>query len=139
VINILSAGAQMHTPFSAAYSSSKAALDAAGNCVRAEVQGDGVHVTNIYVGLVHTPMSEHTMVFDTMKGLTPEEAAELIAEVAIDKRTHDSGEGVGVLLRFLWAAWPQGAGIVTRAMYHSQRELGFRLASRLAGAQAPAK
>jgi len=139
VINILSAGAQMQTPFSAAYSSSKAALDAAGNCVRAEVLDDGVHVTNIYMGLVHTPMSEHTVVFDTMKGLTPEESAELIAEVAIDKRTHESGEGVGVLLRLLWAVWPQGAGIVTRAMYHSQRELGYRLASRLAAERAPAK
>jgi NAD(P)-dependent dehydrogenase (short-subunit alcohol dehydrogenase family) len=139
VINVLSAGAQMHTPFSAAYSSSKAALDAAGNSVRAEVLDDGVQVTNIYMGLVHTPMSEHTMVFDTMKGLTSEEAAELIAEVAIDKRTHESGEGVGVLLRFLWAAWPEGAGIVTRAMYRSQRELGYRLASRLAAAQGPAK
>ena len=130
VVNVLSAGAQMHTPLSAAYSSSKAALDTASNSIRGEVSYDNVFVSNIYMGLVHTPMSSDTLTFDNMQGLTPEQAADQIADAIVHERVTDSGEGAGVILRFLWAIWPKGASITTGAMYRALAESGFRIPRR---------
>jgi len=109
VINVLSLGAQAIGPGATAYSSSKAALEAFGHGVRIDLGDDGIHVTHVYMGLVHTPMSAPTRMYTDMKGMTPEEAAELLARAAVERRVSYSVEAMGPFARLLLAVWPEGA------------------------------
>jgi short-subunit dehydrogenase len=85
IINISSIGVQTNTPRFSAYVASKAALDAFSRCVAPEVIGDGVHITTIYMPLVRTPMIAPTNIYDAFPTLTPDEAAQMIADAMIDK------------------------------------------------------
>jgi NAD(P)-dependent dehydrogenase (short-subunit alcohol dehydrogenase family) len=121
VINVLSLGAQAIGPGATAYSSSKSALETFGDGVRIDLADDGIHVTNIYMGLVHTPMSAPTRMYTDMKGMMPEDAAELLARAAIERRVAYSVEAMGPFSRFLWAVWPEGAATFLRATGRGMR------------------
>ena len=85
IINVSSIGVQTNTPRFSAYVASKAALDAFSRCMAPEVVGDRVSVTTVYMPLVRTPMIAPTSIYDAFPTLSPEEAAQLVADAILDK------------------------------------------------------
>jgi NAD(P)-dependent dehydrogenase (short-subunit alcohol dehydrogenase family) len=85
IIDVSSIGTQTNPPRFSAYVASKAALDAFGRVIASEVFDDGVHITTIHMPLVRTPMIAPTRMYDMFPAITPEEAAEMIAEAMIGK------------------------------------------------------
>jgi NAD(P)-dependent dehydrogenase (short-subunit alcohol dehydrogenase family) len=86
IVNISTAGVQFGAPRYSAYIASKAALDAFSRCIAAEVHGDGVRITTVHMWLVRTPMIEPAGgVYDGMPGLSPEQAAELVADAIVHR------------------------------------------------------
>ncbi len=85
IINVSSIGVQTNTPRFSAYVASKSALDAFSRCMAPEVVGDGVSVTTVYMPLVRTPMIAPTGIYDAFPTLSPEEAAQLVADAILDK------------------------------------------------------
>jgi short-subunit dehydrogenase len=84
---------------------SKRAFDVWLRCVAQEVRDDGVSTSAVYLGLVHTLMSEPTPLLNKLPGLTPERAADQVCE-AIVSRPHNITppfvrpvDAVGSLLR----------------------------------------
>ena len=59
--------------------------------IASEVIDDGVHITTIHMPLVRTPMIAPTRMYDMFPAITPEEAAEMIAE-AIDRPAEEGGD-----------------------------------------------
>lgn len=59
IVNVLSAGGIVAVPEMGGYSPSKFAARAAGDCIRAELAGQGTHVASLIVGSVDTRMAEH--------------------------------------------------------------------------------
>jgi NAD(P)-dependent dehydrogenase (short-subunit alcohol dehydrogenase family) len=106
IVNVSTAG--VRTPPMArwsAYLASKSAFDVWLRCVAQEVRGDGVTTSTVYMGLVHTRMSEPTPLLNKMPGLTPEQAADQVC-TAVAERPHNitppfvrPADAVGNLLR----------------------------------------
>jgi NAD(P)-dependent dehydrogenase (short-subunit alcohol dehydrogenase family) len=106
IVNVSTAG--VRTPPMARWSSylaSKSAFDVWLRCVAQEVRGDGVTTSTVYMGLVHTRMSEPTPLLNKMPGLTPEQAADQVC-TAVAERPHNitppfvrPADAVGNLLR----------------------------------------
>jgi NAD(P)-dependent dehydrogenase (short-subunit alcohol dehydrogenase family) len=89
LVNVSTAG--VRTPPMArwsAYLASKSAFDVWLRCVAQEVRDDGVTASTVYMGLVHTRMSEPTPLLNKMPGLSPEQAADQVCE-AIVTRPHN--------------------------------------------------
>jgi NAD(P)-dependent dehydrogenase (short-subunit alcohol dehydrogenase family) len=68
-----------------AYLASKTAFDVWLRSVAPELRADGVHVTSVYMTLVHTPMSDPTPILRRMPGLSAEQAADIVAKAIIDR------------------------------------------------------
>jgi len=85
VVNISSIGVLANSPRFAAYVASKSALDAFSRCLAAEVKGDNIKVTNIFMPLVRTPMIAPTKLYRYMPALMPDEAAMMIAKAIVHK------------------------------------------------------
>jgi NAD(P)-dependent dehydrogenase (short-subunit alcohol dehydrogenase family) len=89
IVNVSTAG--VRTPPMArwsAYLASKSAFDVWLRCVAQEVRGDGVTTSTVYMGLVHTRMSEPTPLLNKMPGLSPEQAADQVC-TAVAERPHN--------------------------------------------------
>jgi short-subunit dehydrogenase/thioester reductase-like protein len=106
VINISSIGVQTNPPRFSAYVASKSALDAWTRVVSSECISDNVHFTTIHMPLVKTPMIEPTKLYDRFPTITPEQAAEMIAE-AIRTRPKTMGTHLGVLGEVSYALFPK--------------------------------
>ncbi len=106
IVNVSTAG--VRTPPMArwsAYLASKSAFDVWLRCVAQEVRGDGVTTSTVYMGLVHTRMSEPTPLLNKLPGLSPEQAADQVC-TAVAERPHNitppfvrPADAVGNLLR----------------------------------------
>jgi NAD(P)-dependent dehydrogenase (short-subunit alcohol dehydrogenase family) len=106
IVNVSTAG--VRTPPMArwsAYLASKSAFDVWLRCVAQEVRGDGVTTSTVYMGLVHTRMSEPTPLLNRLPGLSPEQAADQVCTAVAD-RPHNitppfvrPADAVGNLLR----------------------------------------
>ena len=83
VINISSIGVLAGSPRFSAYVASKAALEGWTQCAAGEFLDQGINFTIINFGLVRTPMIAPTKFYDHVPTMTPEEAADLIAEAII--------------------------------------------------------
>jgi NAD(P)-dependent dehydrogenase (short-subunit alcohol dehydrogenase family) len=83
VINISSIGVLSNAPRFSAYVASKAALDAFARCAAAELSHKGISFTTINMPLVRTPMIAPTKIYENVPTISPEEAAELVAEAVI--------------------------------------------------------
>jgi short-subunit dehydrogenase len=116
IVNISTIGLQTNVPRYSAYLASKAALDAFSRSVAAEVIEDGVHFTTVYMPLVRTPMIAPTKIYDRFPTLSPEEAAELIAE-AIRKRPKRIATPVGNLSQLNYALVPGVQDLVVNRAY----------------------
>lgn len=89
IVNVSTAG--VRTPPMArwsAYLASKSAFDVWLRCVAQEIRGDGVTTSTVYMGLVHTRMSEPTPLLNKLPGLTPEQAADQVC-TAVAERPHN--------------------------------------------------
>ena len=116
IINISTIGLQMNTPRFSAYVASKAALDAFSRSIGPEVIGDGVHVTTVYMPLVRTPMIAPTKIYDRFPTLSPEEAADMIAE-AIRKRPKRIATTLGSIGQLSYAIAPGAQDLVANRAY----------------------
>jgi NAD(P)-dependent dehydrogenase (short-subunit alcohol dehydrogenase family) len=85
VVNISSIGVLTNAPRFAAYVASKAALDAWTRCASSEFADQGISFTTINMPLVRTPMIAPTGLYNNVPTLSPEEAADMIAQACIFK------------------------------------------------------
>jgi len=115
IINVCSAGAQGVGPGFSAYCASKSAMDVFGHGARGELIDDGIYVTNIYMGLVYTPMSAPSPYFAQMNGLQPEQAADIVCQCVVHRKEVVSVEPTGAINRFIWAVWPKAAHVMLQA------------------------
>ena len=67
------------------YLASKSAFDVWLRSVAPELRADGVRVTSVYMTLMHTPMSEPTPILRRLPGLSPEQAADIVAKAIIER------------------------------------------------------
>ncbi|MGC4941311.1 SDR family NAD(P)-dependent oxidoreductase [Kribbella sp. DT2] len=89
IVNVSTAG--VRTPPMArwsAYLASKSAFDVWLRCISQELRHDGVTTSTVYMGLVHTRMSEPTPLLNSLPGLTPEQAADQVCR-AVAERPHN--------------------------------------------------
>ncbi|WP_431951160.1 SDR family NAD(P)-dependent oxidoreductase [Nocardia lijiangensis] len=85
IVNMSTWGVLMPpAPRWAAYGASKAAFDVWLRSVAAEIAGDGLTTTSIYMPLVHTRMSAPTD-FSRVPGLTVDEASDLVCHAVTAK------------------------------------------------------
>ena len=82
VVNISSIGVLTNAPRFSAYVASKAALDAWTRCASSEFADVGITFTTINMPLVRTPMIAPTGLYNNVPTLSPEEAADMIAQRA---------------------------------------------------------
>ncbi len=85
IVNISSIGVLANSPRFAAYVASKAALDAFSRCLAAEVKGNNITITNVFMPLVRTPMIAPTKLYRYMPALMPDEAAMMVAKAIVDQ------------------------------------------------------
>ena len=85
VVNISSIGVLTNAPRFSAYVASKAALDAWTRCASSEFADQGVSFTTINMPLVRTPMIAPTKLYNNVPTLSPEEAADMVAQACISK------------------------------------------------------
>ncbi|MFL5867793.1 MAG: SDR family oxidoreductase [Thermoleophilaceae bacterium] len=116
IINVSSIGVQTNTPRFSAYVASKSALDAFSRCVAPEVVGDNVKFTTIYMPLVRTPMIAPTDIYKAFPTLTPDEAAQMIADAMIDKPKRKATK-LGTFGEVLYALSPKTVDQVMNTAY----------------------
>jgi short-subunit dehydrogenase len=116
IVNVSTIGLQVNTPRFSAYVASKAALDAFSRSMAAEVIGDGIHITTVYMPLVRTPMIAPTKIYDRFPTLSPEEAGDLICE-AIRKRPKRVATGLGNLGQLTYAIAPGAQDLLVHRAY----------------------
>jgi NAD(P)-dependent dehydrogenase (short-subunit alcohol dehydrogenase family) len=85
IINISSIGVLSNAPRFSAYVASKSALDAFSACAASEFLDKGISFTTINMPLVRTPMIAPTRMYESVPTLSPEEAADLVAEAIVYK------------------------------------------------------
>lgn len=86
IVNVSSVGVRVPPgPRWGAYQASKGAFDMWLRSVAPELHADGVDVTTIYMGLIHTRMSAPTPSLRNVPGLTPDEAADIVAKAIIER------------------------------------------------------
>jgi NAD(P)-dependent dehydrogenase (short-subunit alcohol dehydrogenase family) len=128
IVNVSSIGVRMlPTPRWGTYLASKGAFDMWLRSVAPELHADGVDVTSVYMGLIHTRMSEPTPSLRRMPGMQPDEAADVVAKAIIQRprkvqpRWTLPGELASVLLA---PVLERGAGLVYRHSAGSDRARG---------------
>ncbi len=116
VINISSIGVLTNAPRFSAYVASKAALDAWTLCAASEFADLGVKFTTINMPLVRTPMIAPTAVYRDVDALTPDDAADLVAQ-AIIRQPVRIATRVGIVGQALHAVAPRAAQIILNTMF----------------------
>ncbi|MGC3946785.1 MAG: SDR family oxidoreductase [Chryseolinea sp.] len=116
IVNISSIGVLTNAPRFSAYVASKAALDAWTRCAASEFADTGVTFTTINMPLVRTPMIAPTKIYNNVPTLSPEEAADMIAEACINKPVRIATR-LGVSGELLHAAAPRIAQIVMNTSF----------------------
>ncbi|MBX9640571.1 MAG: SDR family NAD(P)-dependent oxidoreductase [Mycobacteriaceae bacterium] len=86
LVNVSSVGVRVVPgPQWGAYQASKGAFDRWLRSVAPELHADGIDVSTIYFALVRTRMIKPTPVLGRLPGLTPDEAADAVAKVIIER------------------------------------------------------
>jgi NAD(P)-dependent dehydrogenase (short-subunit alcohol dehydrogenase family) len=116
VVNISSIGVLTNAPRFSAYVASKAALDAWTRCASSEYADQGVTFTTINMPLVRTPMIAPTKIYNNVPTLSPEEAADMIAQACIAKPVRIATR-LGITGELLHAAAPRIAQIVMNTSF----------------------
>ena len=116
VINISSIGVLTNAPRFSAYVASKAALDAWTRCAASEFADRGIHFTTINMPLVRTPMIAPTKLYDHVPTLSPEDAANLVADAIVHKQVRIATR-LGIFGQVLHATMPRVAQIVMNTSF----------------------
>ncbi|GAA4418921.1 SDR family oxidoreductase [Acidovorax lacteus] len=116
VVNISSIGVLTNAPRFSAYVASKAALDAWTRCASSEFADQGITFTTINMPLVRTPMIAPTKIYNNVPTLSPEEAADLIAQACIFKPVRIATR-LGITGQVLHALVPRVAQIVMNTSF----------------------
>ena len=116
IVNISSIGVLTNAPRFSAYVASKAALDAWTRCASSEYADMGVTFTTINMPLVRTPMIAPTKIYQNVPTLSPEEAADMIAQACIAKPVRIATR-LGITGELLHAAAPRIAQIVMNTTF----------------------
>ncbi|MBI2571547.1 MAG: SDR family oxidoreductase [Candidatus Schekmanbacteria bacterium] len=88
VVNVLTAGVALPTPFFGAYGATKAALSHLTDTLAAEFLAENIHFGSVYLPFVRTPMMDATGVYEKTRAMTPETAAEWIMECVAGRKRH---------------------------------------------------
>jgi NAD(P)-dependent dehydrogenase (short-subunit alcohol dehydrogenase family) len=110
IVNISSIGVLTNAPRFSAYVASKAALDAWTRCASSEFADQGVSFTTINMPLVRTPMIAPTNLYKNVPTLSPEEAADMVAQACISKPVRIATR-LGISGQVLHALMPRVAQI----------------------------
>ena len=116
IVNISSIGVLTRAPRFSAYVASKAALDAFSECAASEFIDNQVHFTTINMPLVRTPMIAPTKLYNSVPTLSPEEAADLVAQ-AIVYRPVRIATRLGVFGEVLHAVAPKATRIILNTAF----------------------
>jgi NAD(P)-dependent dehydrogenase (short-subunit alcohol dehydrogenase family) len=116
IVNISSIGVQTNTPRFSAYVASKAALDAFSRSIASEMIDDGVTITTIHMPLVRTPMIAPTKMYRRFPTITPEKAADMIADAIIHKPKRIATP-LGTLGQLLYAINPRSMDYILNTAY----------------------
>ncbi|MBL8286844.1 MAG: SDR family oxidoreductase [Rubrivivax sp.] len=116
VVNISSIGVLTNAPRFSAYVASKAALDAWTRCASSEFADQGITFTTINMPLVRTPMIAPTKIYNNVPTLSPEEAADMVAQACIDKPVRIATR-LGMFGELLHATVPRVAQIVMNTSF----------------------
>ncbi len=106
IVNISSIGVLTNAARFSAYVASKAALDAFGRCLAAEVKHRHIEITSVYMPLVRTPMIAPTKVYDYAPAWSPQQAANMVME-AILKQPKSLATGFGQAAKWSYTFWPK--------------------------------
>jgi NAD(P)-dependent dehydrogenase (short-subunit alcohol dehydrogenase family) len=88
IVNVSTWGTRAPSPLFAAYTASKAAIDAFGRSVTADLAGTGVSVASVHIPLVRTPMiAPAQREYRGVPSLSSEEAAGLVFRAALSKNS----------------------------------------------------
>ncbi|WP_210542180.1 SDR family oxidoreductase [Rhodoferax sp. PAMC 29310] len=116
VVNISSIGVLTNAPRFSAYVASKAALDAWTRCASSEFADQGISFTTINMPLVRTPMIAPTGLYNNVPTLSPEEAADMIAQACIFKPVRVATR-LGITGQVLHAMLPRVAQIAMNTSF----------------------
>ena len=116
IVNISSIGVLTNAPRFSAYVASKAALDAWTRCASSEYADVGVTFTTINMPLVRTPMIAPTKIYANVPTLSPEEAADMIAQACVEKPVRIATR-LGVVGETMHALVPRIAQIVMNTSF----------------------
>ena len=116
IVNISSIGVLTNAPRFSAYVASKAALDAWTRCASSEYADMGITFTTINMPLVRTPMIGPTRLYDNVPVLSPEDAADMIAEACVEKPVRIATR-LGITGELLHALLPRVAQIVMNSTF----------------------
>ena len=114
IVNVSTMGVQTNVPRFSAYVASKAALDAVSRSIASEVVEDRVAISTVYMPLVRTPMIAPTDHYRYFPALSPEEAAEMVAD-AIVSRSKKQSTVAGRLAEVSYATVPRVQDAIVNA------------------------
>jgi NAD(P)-dependent dehydrogenase (short-subunit alcohol dehydrogenase family) len=116
IVNISSIGVLTNAPRFSAYVASKAALDAWTRCASSEFADQGITFTTINMPLVRTPMIAPTKIYNNVPTLSPEQAADMVAQACIGKPVRIATR-LGIFGQMLHALAPRIAQIVMNTSF----------------------
>jgi short-subunit dehydrogenase len=116
IVNVSTMGVQTNVPRFSAYVASKAALDAFSRSIAAEILEDRVAISTVYMPLVRTPMIAPTDHYKYFPALTPDEAADMVAD-AITSRNKKQSTVTGRLAEVSYATVPRVQDAIVNAGY----------------------
>lgn len=116
VINISSIGVLTNAPRFSAYVASKSALDSWTRCAASEFADLNIRFTTINMPLVKTPMIVPTKLYNNVPTLTPEQAADMVAQAIIQKPVRIATR-LGILGQVMHAVVPKTAQIVMNTSF----------------------
>jgi NAD(P)-dependent dehydrogenase (short-subunit alcohol dehydrogenase family) len=114
IVNVLSAVAQTPAMGFAAYGASKAALDYVGLCLDAELGGEGVSVSNVYMAIVASPMLASLDSFEGMDIITCDEAAAAVAAAVVERPATVTMIPIARAETIFRAVFPEASRVVRR-------------------------
>ena len=116
IVNVSSMGVQTNTPRFSAYVASKAALDAFSRSIASEIVDDRVAISTVYMPLVRTPMIEPTKHYRYFPSISPEEAADMVADAIVSRHKKQSTLG-GRISEVSYATVPRFQDAIANAAY----------------------
>jgi short-subunit dehydrogenase len=116
IVDVSTMGVQTNVPRFSAYIASKAALDAFARSIASEIVEDRVAISTVYMPLVRTEMIAPTDHYRYFPALSPDEAAEMVAD-AIAKRQKKASTALGRMSEVTYATVPRVQDAVVNAGY----------------------